>query len=219
MSRIAENVFLALSAMAAALVVAAVSTDGSAAATSPEELPANTVAVVSHVPAGLGTITKAELRRGLAQSVASGGRKSLPEPGGKAYERIENVALGERLDLVWVRGQAAEMGITITPRRVARELAQLKKQAFESEAEYRRFLREARFTRREVHERIKVQMLAEAIQRRVMRGAAGEAERQDAIRKFIDVYEARWRARTVCAPQHITDRCSNDPRSVAGQIE
>jgi len=178
----------------------------------PEGLPHGVVVFVAHVPPGLGRLTKAEFQRALVQAAAEAGRSSAPGPDAKDYPGIANRALGERLDAIWIQGQAREMGIGVRPREISRELASLKKKAFKNEAEYRRFLEEAHFTRRDVRERVKIQILSEKIQVRIASGLS-EAERQKAFNKFVREYEERWRGRTVCAPDYITVRCSNSPTS------
>lgn len=176
----------------------------------PEALPDNVVAFVAHVPPSLGRLTKAEFQRALVQEAAQAGRSSVPGPNAKDYPRIAERALGERLDAIWIQGQAREMGIGVRPREVTRELARLKKKAFKNEAQYRRFLREAHFTNRDVRERVTIQILSEKIQVRVLSGLS-EAEAQRAFSRFVKEYEARWRGRTVCAPDYVTERCSNGP--------
>jgi hypothetical protein len=178
-------------------------------------LPANVVVVVARVPdrAGErgGLTTTSEFHRGLAQAAAQKGQRVAPKPGGNGYGKLKHIALGELLDDSWIRGQAAEMGIGLRPRGVDRELARLKKQAFKNDAQYRRFLREAHFTGRDVKDRVELQMFSERIQERVLAGISGEAAAQNAFAKFIDEYEERWRSRTVCAPGYVTVRCSNGP--------
>ena len=182
-----------------------------AVASTPVDLPANTVAIVAEVPRRTGTITKAEFHRALVQVAAQAGRKSTPKPGQGGFGKLKETALGEQLDMIWIKGQAAEMGIDVTPRQISRELALLRKQAFKSEAEYHRFLKESHYTRRDVRERVEEQLLSTAIQQRVVRGVRGEGARQKAFSEFVEAYEERWRARTVCAPEYIVSRCSNAP--------
>ncbi len=206
-------------ALVAALVLAGlVALAPVAAATDPplpttETLPDNVVAFVAHVSPSLGRLTKAEFQRALVQAAAEAGRSSAPGPHAKDYPGIANKALGERLDSIWIQGQAREMGIGVRPRQVARELARLKKKAFKNEAQYRRFLREAHFTNHDVRERVKLQMLSEKIQVRVVFGLSG-AEAQRAFSRFVKEYGTRWQRRTVCASGYITERCSNGPKPV-----
>jgi parvulin-like peptidyl-prolyl isomerase len=184
----------------------------SAAAPAPELLPANVVAVVSHVPVDLGRITKAEFQRALVQSAAAAGREATPKPGAVGYERLKVEAIGERLNAVWIEGQAATMGIDVSARQVARELDRIKRENFESGAEYRRFLKESRLTRRDVDERVRLQLLATRIQERVMRRAPGNGA--GAFNRFVEAFRKRWTARTVCAPRFVMGHCSNAPPSV-----
>jgi hypothetical protein len=174
----------------------------------PEALPDDVVAFVSHVPLSLGRLTKAEFQRALVQKAAEAGRSSVPGPNAKDYPRIAERALGERLDSIWIQGQAKEMGIGVRPRGVARELARLKKRAFKNEAQYRHFLKEAHFTNHDVRERVKLQMLSEKIQVRITAGLS-EAEGRRAFNRFVREYGVRWQGRTVCAPDYVTERCSN----------
>ena len=103
------------------------------------------------------------------------------------------------------------MGIGISSRRVSQRLTQLRRQAFEDAAEYYEFLREAHFTRRDVRERVKVQLIAQRIQKRVMAGTRSESETRKAFATFVAEYEERWRSRTDCAVGFEIDRCSNGP--------
>jgi hypothetical protein len=196
---------------AAALVIVAASgtPKGPTVLPSPEALPRNTVVVVSHVPVSRGRITKAEFQRGMIEGAAQARRKAVPKPGGKGYEKLKEAVVGELLDAIWIHGQAEIMGIVITPRQVARERARLIEQAFKSKAQYHRFLVEAHFTRRDVDERVEIQLISFAIQQRVQRRAGGANTESEVFRDFVEAYEKRWRARTVCAPEYLVDRCSN----------
>ncbi len=157
-------------------------------------------------------ITKREFQRALAQAAASKGRRPAPKPGHGGYGKLKDTAIGELLDSTWIGGQAAEMGIGVTSRQIKEERRRLIKIAFKGRAEYHRFLVEARYTLRDLRERLEVQMLATRIGERVTAGLAGRSE-QKAFAQFVAEYEKRWRDRTVCAPEYVLDRCSNAPGS------
>jgi hypothetical protein len=173
-------------------------------------------AIVAQVPdrkgeAG-GVITSSEFDHGLDQAAAQHGRRVAPGPRGTGYRKLKNQAIGELIEATWIRGQAAEMGIGLRPRKVSRGLAVLKKQAFKNGAQYRRFLKEAHYTRRDILDRLEIQMFSELIQERILIGIRGEAAAQKAFNKFVVEFAKRWRARTVCAPGYVTAlHCSNGP--------
>ncbi|HWA53875.1 MAG TPA: SurA N-terminal domain-containing protein [Solirubrobacterales bacterium] len=172
-------------------------------------------AIVARVPDRKGkedgVITVKEFDHALDQVAAADGRKVTPEPGGRDYEKLKHKAIGELLEFSWIRGQAGEMGIGLRPPQVSRELATLKKQAFKNGAQYRRFLKEAHFTRADVRDRVEVQMLSQRIEERIVLGIDSEAAAQKAFSRFVVEYEKRWRSRTVCAPGYVTELCSNGP--------
>jgi hypothetical protein len=76
-------------------------------------------------------------------------------------------------------------------------------------------LRASRYTRRDVNDRVELQLLSARLQvrleRQIEREARNEFEEQRALREFSVEFNERWRARTVCAPEYATDRCSNGP--------
>ena len=188
---------------------------GSAALPSPDELPAAFVAVVSEVPVRRGRITKAEFRHALLLEAVSTGRGSAPKPGSAGYEKSKVAAVKNLLEGAWIVGQAAEWGLSVTHEQVSREVALVKKEGFRDGAEYRRFLREARYTRRDMNERVEVQMLSTRLQRALSRRFAkktnSKSEEARAFEEFIAEFDERWRGRTVCAPDYANDRCSNGP--------
>jgi hypothetical protein len=196
--------------LATSIASSSLATAAEPVVSTPETLPSNVVVFVAHVPLSLGRLTKTEFQRALVQAAAETGRSSAPRPHAKDYPRIANRALGERLDAIWIQGQAREMGIGVRPREISGELAHLKKEAFKNEAQYRRFLRQAHFTNLDVRERVKLQVLSEKIQVRIVFGLS-EAEAQKAFNRFVKEYATRWQGRTVCAPGYVTIRCSNRP--------
>jgi hypothetical protein len=172
--------------------------------------PANAIVLVSHVPSGLGTVTSREFRHGLDLSAVEAGRDSPPHPTEKGYEKLKDRALGELLDSIWIQGQAGEMGISVTAGAVARELAAIKELNFKNEAEWRRFVREMHFTRRDIHERVELQVLSTRIQERIASSAHTQAGQRRAFAKFAATYKRRWRSRTVCTPGYmVAERCRN----------
>lgn len=129
------------------------------------------VAVIEDAPDGLGTVTEEDLKLAVEQSAGQAGQK-LPKEGTPQYEELQKTTFGEVLERIWLKGEAEEMGISVTPEEVSDELEKLKKQAFKTEAEYQDFLKKGKFTQADVDERIEIQMLVEQIQKEAAEGSA-----------------------------------------------
>lgn len=134
-------------------------------------VPSGDAAIVENVPDDLGTVSEAEVKRAFLQQVASGGLKKPPKPGEKKYEELRTAALGELIDAIWIQGQAEELGIAVTPKQIATELAQIKKQNFKTPAEYKAFLKTSNFTKADVLARVKLQSLSTQIQEQIAKEA------------------------------------------------
>jgi hypothetical protein len=178
---------------------------------SPEELPAHTVAVVSHIPVESRTITVKELGRALAQVAAQSGLRSTPAAEHPKHTKLEDEALGNLLEGLWIQGQAAEMEIVATDKQVATELAQIKEESFKTGEQFHAFLKRSHLTLHDVRYRVELQLLSARIQARIIRGATSQKQLRERLSDFLNAYNDRWRSRTVCAAQYVTERCSNGP--------
>jgi parvulin-like peptidyl-prolyl isomerase len=144
-------------------------------------VPSGDVAMVENVPDDIGTISEADFKRALVQQAAQGGLKKTPQPGDKKYEELKDAALSELLDTIWIQGEAEELGLVVTPKQIDTELEQIKEQSFKTDAEYAKFLKTSRFTKEDVLDRVKLQLLSTQIQETVTKGApkATSAEVED----------------------------------------
>lgn len=207
--------FVVPAGVVALLALGGGSASGSAMLPDPDELPATLVAAVPAVPGPRGRITKGEFQHALLLAAVATGRGSAPKPGGAEYEKSKADALKSVLEGVWIVGQAAEWGLSVTHREVSREAARIKKESFKNGAEFREFLREAHYTRRDVNERVEIQMLSVRLQERLVgrarRETSSRSEERRVFEEFIDEFVERWRTRTICAPRYVVDRCSNAP--------
>jgi hypothetical protein len=184
-----------------------------------DKLPPGTVAFVSNVPDGSGTITQSELRRAVAQAAAQAGMSRPPRSADPVYMQMAKEALGELLDAADIEGEAAARNVVLTQSEISTRLASIKKKTFKSEAEYRNYIRQVKFTDKEIREIVKLQMLVERIEARVIQGIASRAAQRRALQAFVNSYGRRWRSRTVCAPQFAIDRCSNGPSKELGSVQ
>jgi parvulin-like peptidyl-prolyl isomerase len=127
-------------------------------------VPSGDVATVEGVPDDVADVSEAEFDRALAQQIAQAGLKKPPKPGETKYEELKATALGELLDSIWLQGEAEELGVSVTDKQVATQLATIKKQNFPTPAAYKKFLKESQFTQEDVNDRIKLQLLSEQVQ-------------------------------------------------------
>jgi len=147
-------------------------------------VPSGAVAIVTHVPAEDGTISETDFKRALLQQAAQAKLKGTPKPGDDKYEELKEAALGELLDAIWIQGEAEELGIAVTPKQIATELAQIKKTNFKSEAEFQKFLKTSRFTKADVLARVKLQVLSTQIQETLTKEAPPASD--DEISAYYD---------------------------------
>lgn len=187
----------------------------SAAYPPPENLVPNTVLRVFGVPRQRGTVSRHEFQHELSIVAAGEGRKRALRPGEDGYIRSQREALRALIEPIWLYGLGVEMGIRVTPRQVSRSVAALKEENFRSETEWRHFLREARYTKRDVRQVVESQLLSQRLQDRLKRKFSREtntaAEERQAFEGFVTEFNERWRSRTVCAPAFAIDNCSNGP--------
>jgi len=125
------------------------------------------VAKVEDVPDEIANVTQEEFDHALEQQVAQAKLKKTPARDSDKFEELKEAALGELLDQIWIRGQAEELGITVTDKQVEEELAQIKKQSFPGKGSFDKFLKESKFTEEDVNDRVELQVLSTAIQEKV----------------------------------------------------
>ncbi len=151
-------------------------------------VPAGDVALVEGIPSEIGEVSEAEFKTSFAQQAAQSGQKKPPKEGSKKYEELKTAAVTELLEQVWLRGEAEELGISVTPKQVATELAQIKKENFKAPGSYGQFLKNSNFTAEDVERRVEVQVLSTQIQELVS-GRAGQASK-DEIQAYYDAEKA-----------------------------
>jgi foldase protein PrsA len=148
-------------------------------------VPSGDVAIVKDVPSDVGTISEADFRRALLQQATQAKLKKPPQPGDSKYEKLKATTMRELLNEAWIRGEAEELGISVTEKQVETKLAQIKKQNFSAKGAYQKFLKESHFTEEDVNNRIELQELSTQVQE-VISSAAGPASNAE----IADYYEA-----------------------------
>jgi parvulin-like peptidyl-prolyl isomerase len=130
-------------------------------------VPSGDVVIVEGVPEEIATISKEEYDRAFERQVQQTKLKKAPEPGSDEFEEVQEGALTELIDLIWVQAQAEEMDITATDKQVEDELASIKKQQFPTPDAYDKFLKESGYTQEDIDTLVKQQILGTEIQKAV----------------------------------------------------
>lgn len=125
-------------------------------------VPSGDVAIVKDVPDG--NVSEADYKQVLLQKI---GEEKAPKPGSKKAKELKEAALGEALQTIWIRGEAEELGITVTEKEIESELAQIKKTNFPTEKSFQEFLKSSKLSTDEVNERVKLQLVSAQIQEKI----------------------------------------------------
>jgi peptidyl-prolyl cis-trans isomerase C len=132
------------------------------------EVPDDAIAVVEDVENG--EVTKEEFDSSLEQVAASQGLKGAPKPDDPEYQQFVDAAASDLILERWIRGEAADLGVTVSDREVEQRLEQIKQQNFGSDKEFEKFLEESGFTEEEALERVGLTLLSERLQESVVEG-------------------------------------------------
>jgi len=134
-------------------------------------VPSGDVAIVKDAPGDSGNVSQEEFDRAFARQLTQGKLKKAPEVGSDKYKELQEAALGELLDQIWIEGEAEEIGLSVTDKQVEDELATIKKENFPSDQAYEKFLKESKFTQEDVLDRVRLQLLSSRIQEAINNGA------------------------------------------------
>ncbi len=131
-------------------------------------VPSGDAAHVSNVPDEFANISEDKLKRSTVR-IATGEEKAKapPKQGSKKYEEAQEKALTELIEGAWIRGEAEEMGISVTEKQVEDELESIKKQNFPTAGAYDKFLKESNFSQDEVDDLVELQIFTKEIQEQI----------------------------------------------------
>jgi foldase protein PrsA len=132
-------------------------------------VPSGDVAHISSVPDEFANISEDKLDRTILRLATSSeeASKKPPKPGSKKYDELQKKAMTELIEGVWIRGEAEELGVSVTEKQVEDELAAIKKSNFPGKGAYEKFLKESHFTQEEVDQLVELQIFTKEIQTQV----------------------------------------------------
>jgi len=148
-------------------------------------IPSGDVILVQDAPGDVGHVSQADVAHTIEITAAGEGLKKAPKPGEPKYEETREAAEKFLLEGIWVQGLASEEGIEVSEKEVAKKLAEIKKESFQSEAEFKKFLKESHYTKEDLNTRVKIQILSEKLQEELK-----ENTPQPTQSEIKDYYEA-----------------------------
>lgn len=123
---------------------------------------------------------------------------------------IASESLRQLLEEVDVEFEGSRRGLGVSQKQIATVFRQIKRRDFSSLGEFHRYLRRIRMSEDEARHRVKIQMLAKAIEEQVAEGTS-VFRRAEVLGRFAKRYVLRWRNRTICRVSLATERCVNGP--------
>lgn len=93
-------------------------------------------------------------------------------------DQLVQQTMGTLIQNAWVEKEAKAQGVTASDAEVQRQLALTKRQSFRNEAAYQRFLKQSGMTEADVLDRIRLQVLATKLTRKIQTSAAPVTDAQ-----------------------------------------
>jgi parvulin-like peptidyl-prolyl isomerase len=147
-------------------------------------VPSGDAILVENTPGDVGHVSAADIAHAIETTTAGEGQKP-PKPGEPKYDEAKEAAEKFLLEGIWIQGLAAEWGIEPTEQEVAKELKKIKKESFQSEAEFKKFLKESHYTPEDIDSRVRIQILGAKLQEELGKKAPTPSQSE-----IEDYYEA-----------------------------
>jgi foldase protein PrsA len=93
-------------------------------------------------------------------------------------QAVVQQTMGTLIQQLWIEKEAQAQGVTVSDAEIARQLALTKRQSFPTVAAFQRFLKQSGMTPADVNERIRVQVLAGKLTRKIQSSAAPVTDAQ-----------------------------------------
>ncbi len=122
------------------------------------------------------------------------------------YTELEQAMLHTLIKAEWVRGEAANEGVQVSDAEVMTRFSQIKQKQFPKDATYQRFLATTHQSTADILFSLETQLLGTKLEQKASQGKTRKAA-QAALSSAVTSFEARWKARTSCAPAYVMKDC------------
>ena len=122
------------------------------------------VLVTINDPAGTRTVTQADLEHWveIARFSSAGGNVNAPK------RQLRQQAMQLLISIAWIDGEARVQGVTVTDEETEASFEEQKKQSFPKESDFRKFLRTSGQSRTDILQRVRLDLLSNALRDRVV---------------------------------------------------
>ena len=151
-------------------------------------VPSGDVAVVEDVSNG--HISQEEYDSALQQIAAQQGVKKIPPPDDPSYADLRDATMADLLLGRWVRGEAADRGISFSDTEIDNRLDQIIKQDFGGQKQFETFLKQNHFTPEQARDRVELQLLGDEVQKQVLGGE--QTVSQSEIEDYYNVNKTQF---------------------------
>jgi hypothetical protein len=156
------------------------------------------VAVIEGAPPHVRLITKKRLRGEISREASVRGLK----PGDPEYGLLRREMLYRLVRAAWFRSEALRLGVPVTAAQIAARL----------QPDETATLRKAGFTRAEMEDRQRWQLVEDNVLDLIKQRATGGVEEKAEAAVMAEATLVRdWRSRTYCADGYLMELCSNFP--------
>jgi len=116
--------------------------------------------------------------------------KQLTDQCRTEYNGLRDQIMSLLISFRWIEGEAEDQGIKLTDAEVRKELETQKKQSFQKEADFQKFLKDSGQTEADILQRVRLQRLSEKIRDKVTKGKDKVTDAQ--IKSYYDKNKARF---------------------------
>jgi hypothetical protein len=117
--------------------------------------------------------------------------------------------MGFLLSSEWVLGEAQELDVVVSASDVRTSFDRIRHEQFPKRGEFTAFLRSSGQAVADVLFRVKLSLLTERIQGRVVAGQQGATAQERALSSFVGEFKSKWLARTYCLPAYAVRDCGH----------
>lgn len=105
-------------------------------------------------------------------------------------QQLIQQTMGTLIQTAWVEGEAKKQGVSATDAEVQKQLEITKKQSFPTAAAYNRFVKQSGMTQAEILERVKVQLLAQKITKKIQASAGNVTSAQ--VSRYYTTHKSQF---------------------------